>query len=221
MELKYRNYVMDYIEKCEENQPIYLEDIKNYVLKNVKKYNVEEDTEKVCNSINVIVNRLNKENFIKTFTKGIYYKPIVNVFGEMPLDKNRIIEEKYLIDQKGNVNGYIAGEKLYNELGLTTQIPKITTIVTNNCNNKYDYTVEYLNIIIKKSIVEINKFNYKYLQFIDVLSNIEKINIEIKNYEKVLYEFIKKNKLDFEKILKYIRETNNKKCLDILLKIAK
>ena len=220
MELKYKDYVIEYINTFKMNEPIYLENIRKYVIENIKRIK-EDDYDKIYKNINVIINRLNKENYIKTFTKSIYYKPIKNVFGEMPLDKSKIIKKKYLKDEDGNVNGYIAGEKLYYQLGLTTQIPNMTTIVTNNCDNKYDYIVKSLNIIIRKSVIDINRFNYKYLQLIDILSNIEKINIDNNNYEKVLYEFIKKNKLSYEKILKYIRETNNKRCLDTLLKIAK
>ena len=211
MKLKYKDYVIEYINTFKANEPIYLENIREYVIENIKKIK-KDDYDKIYKHINVIINRLNKEDYIK---------PIKNVFGEMPLDKSKIIKEKYLKDEDGNVNGYIAGEKLYYQLGLTTQIPNMTTIVTNNCDNKYDYIVKSLNIIIRKSVIDINRFNYKYLQLIDILSNIEKNNIDNNNYEKVLYEFIKKNKLSYEKILRYIRETNNKRCLDTLLKIAK
>lgn len=220
MNINFNEIVIEYIGKCLENEPIFLDEVRAYVISYLKiQDNLEK--QKIFANINVIINRLNSENIIKTFTKGIYYKPIKNIFGEMPLDKEKVINKKYLQDENNNVIGYITGVKLFNQLGLTTQVPNITTIVTNNCNNKYDYKVECLNIIIRKSVLKVNNDNYSYLQFIDILLNKEKVNIEIDNYQEILYNYIIQNNLDFERIIKYARETENKKVLDYLLVLAR
>lgn len=219
---KYKELILTYIDKYDKDEPIFLEDIRKYVLNSNKQYNLQITIEsnKILEHLNVIINRLVKENYIKNYVKGIYYKPTANIFGEMPLDKLKIIEKKYLVNESNKINGYITGAKLFNQLGLTTQIPKITTIVTNNCNNKYDYKVDYLNIIIRKPEIKITEKNYKYLQLIDILLNKEKINIEVDNYNKIVRKFIKTNKLDFEKILKYAKQTNNKRILEKLYELV-
>lgn len=220
--MNYKDIIIKYIDKYDKDEPIFLEDIRKYVLDSNKRYNLQItiDTNKFFEHLNVIINRLVKENYIKNYIKGIYYKPTANIFGEMPLDKSKIIEKKYLKDKFNKINGYITGAKLFNQLGLTTQIPNATTIVTNNCNNKYDYKIEYLNIIIRKADINITEMNYKYLQLIDILLNKEKINIEVNNENEIIRKFIKNNKLDFEKILKYAKETNNRKILDKLFELV-
>ena len=50
---------------------------------------------------------------------------------------------------------------------------------------------------------------------------LDKINIEIDNYEEKIYEFIQDNNLNFEKIIKYARDTKNKKVFEILYVLAR
>ena len=214
--IKCKVIVEKFIDELKENEPIFIEDINDYVCEVYKK----SDIIKIKKNINVIMNRLNNEKKIKTFYKGIYYKPQKNIFGEMPLDKDKVIRKKYLEDKKGNIKGYISGAKLFNKLGLTTQVPNITEIVTNEATGINKYNNKKLNIIIKTPKIKLNNQNYLYLQLIEIIANKEKINIESKNYYEIIMKFIKENNLDFEKIIKYSRETKNKKVMDVLYEIA-
>ena len=214
--VKYKEIVEEYIDRLKENEPIFIEDISDYICEVDKK----NDIIKIKKNVNVIMNRLNNEKKIKTFYKGIYYKPQKNIFGEMPLDKDKVIRKKYLEDKKGNIKGYISGAKLFNKLGLTTQVPNITEIVTNEATGINKYNNKKLNIIIKTPKIKLNNQNYLYLQLIEIIANKEKINIENKNYNEIIMKFIKENNLDFEKIIKYSRETKNKKVMDVLYEIA-
>lgn len=215
--MNYNQLVLEYINTFPVDEPIFIEDVKEHIAQ----FCVKEDINKVFENVNVILNRLNKENIIKTFYKGIYYKPAKNIFGEMPLAKNKVIDKKYIKDKNGNRKGYITGAKLFNQLGLTTQVPNITNIITNECKNYNEYKNEYLNVAIRKPKIEINNRNYRYLQLFDILNNKDHINIEVENEDKIIYQFIQDNNLDFEKIIKYARETNNKKVLEKLYTLAR
>ena len=59
------------------------------------------------------------------------------------------------------------------------------------------------------------------MQFIDILDNKDNIHIESQNADEILYRIIQECKLDFEKIIKYARETNNRKVLDKLFVLAR
>lgn len=211
------NIVLNYIKNCEKNEPIFMEDIKEYTMQFYK----EEEKEKIYNNIKEIVNRLNKENFIRTAYKGIYYIPKNNIFGEVPLANSKIIEYKYLVDKLGNVKGYITGAKLFNKIGLTTQVPNVIDIVTNECKNNNKYSNKYLNVIIRKPKIQINNENYKYLQLIDLIENRDNIYIEVDNIDEIIYDFIQENNLNFEKILKYARETNSKAVIEKIVILAR
>ena len=209
--------VFCYIQNCEKNEPIFIEDIKEYIIQFYK----DDEREKIFNNVKEILNRLNKENIIRTAYKGIYYIPKTNIFGEVPLPNNKIIQYKYLTDKLGNVKGYITGANLFNKVGLTTQVPNIIDIVTNECKNNNKYENKNLNVIIRKPKIEINKDNYKYLQLIDLIENKDNIYVEVDYMDEIIYNFIRDNDLQFEKILKYARETNSKAVIEKMVMLAR
>lgn len=214
--MNYNEIIYEYISKYNPDEPLFLKEIKQYVIDKHKNDKIDN-----LNNVNVIINRMCKNKILKQFYKGIYYKPVKNIFGEMPLDKNKVIIKKYIKDKNGNIKGYITGAKLFNQLGLTTQVPNIINIVTNECKNYNEYKNEKLGVIIKQPRIKINNDNYKYLQLFDIINNKYQIDIEVDNENEILYNFIEENKLDFEKIIKYARETKNKKILDILYILAR
>ncbi len=209
--------VLEYIQQYPEDEPIFIEDIKKYIIQKCENSNIKEN---ILKNINVILNRLKNEGIIKAEYKGVYYKPIITMFGEMGLDQRKLMQLKYLKDREGNIKGYIVGAKLFNKLGLTTLVPNVTDIVTNECKYHKQYD-ERLRAYITKPKIEITNENYRYLQFIDILDNKDNINIEVENANEILYSIIEECKLDFEKIIKYARETNNRKVLDKLFVLAR
>lgn len=211
--------VMSYINNCEKNEPIFIEDIKEYIMQFYSE--TEKEKENVSNNVKAILSRMIKENIIKSAYKGIYYIPKVNIFGEVPLAIRKIVQYKYLVDKLGNVKGYITGATLFNKVGLTTQVSNLTDIATNECKNYNKYTNEYLNTTIRKPKTYITTENYKYFQLFDLIENKDNINIEVENADEVIYKFIQENKLNFEKIIKYARETNCKKVLEKILVLAR
>ena len=128
--------VLEYIEQYPEDEPIFIEDIKKYIIQKCENDNNQEN---ILKNINVIFNRLKNEGIIKAEYKGVYYKPVITMFGEMGLDHRKLIQLKYLKDRDGNVKGYIVGAKLFNKLGLTTLVPNVTDIVTNECKYHKQY----------------------------------------------------------------------------------
>lgn len=209
--------VLKYIEQYPEDEPIFIEDIKKYV---IEQYENDNKQESVLKNINVILNRLKNEGIIKAEYKGVYYKPIISMFGEVPLNTNKLIKLKYIEDKEGNIKGYIVGAKLFNKLGLTTLVPNVTDIVTNECKYHKQYD-KRLRTYITKPKIEITNENYRYLQFIDILDNKDNIPIDAQNADEIIYSIIEECNLDFEKIIKYARKTNNRKVLDKLFILAR
>lgn len=211
------NMVLEYINTCEKGIPIFIEEIKEYIM---QFYN-ENDKEKVFNNIKAILNRMNKDNIIETAYKGIYYIPKENVFGKMLLGNRQIIQYKYIMDKNGNIKGYITGAKLFNDAHLTTQVPNIIDIATNECKNFNKYENKNLNVIIRKPKIPINTENYKYLQLFDLIENKDNIAIEVDNPDELIYNFISENDLDFEKIIKYAMDTKSRTVINKILVLAR
>ena len=209
--------VLDYINERRNDEPIFIGEIKDHVVTFYKK----EELEKVFKNVNVIVNRLKKEEIIKQADKGIYYKPSQGFWGEKVAPKHEIRKYKYIMEKDGTIKGYVTGAKLFNMIGLTTQVPRRTDIATNECKNANKYIIDKYQIIIRRPKIEVTNDNYQYLQLLDILANDDKINVEVKNAEEILYQYIKEYELDFEKILKYAREINNKKIINKILMLAR
>ena len=209
--------VLNYINNNEKGTPLFIEEIKEHVMK----YYAEEDKKKVYNNVKAILNRMNKAGIIETAYKGVYYVPNENVFGKMLLGNREIIQYKYLEDKDGNIKGYITGAKLFNTAHLTTQVPNVIDIATNECKNFNKYENKKLRVVIRKPKTEINNDNYKYLQLFDLIENKDKIGIEIDNPDELIYKFIQDNELDFEKIIKYAMETKSRTVINKILVLAR
>ena len=212
-----KDIVIEHIDTYGNNVPIFMDDIKEYVLKNIND-NIAE--KQIINNINVIIHRLLEKNILKTKYRGIYFKPTKTLFGESTISNKDLIERKFLLDKNNNVNGYITGAKLYNMIGLTTQVPNITDIVTNECKyHKISYDILRVNIYPPK--IKVDNENYLYLQLIDIIENKDDVNIETNNFYEIIFKIIDDNNLSFEKLIKYARITNNKKAIEMLVTIAR
>ena len=209
--------LLEYIKNSGKGTPIFIDEIKRYVIN----YYDAKDKEKVTNNIKVILNRLNKDGIIETAQKGIYYVPNENVFGKMAIGNNDIIKYKYLVDKNGNIKGYVTGAKLFNDVHLTTQVPNKIDIATNECKNNNKYENKQLNVIIRKPKMIIDNNNYMYLQLFDLIENKDNIKIDVNNENDILYKFIKDNNLDFEKIIKYAADTKCRKVINKILILAR
>ena len=212
--MNYNAILTEYIDKCPYDEPIFIEDIRKYF-----ETIVGDKIDQVIKTIYVYINRLVKKHILVQYLKGIYYKPTIDIFGEKLINPNKVIFKKYLYDDDNK--GYVYGATLYNQLGLTTQIPKNYYIVTNECPNANVYYDKNLGVIIKKPKIKINDDNYKYLQLLDLLNNKEKIFVEVDiNKEKeIIYKFIKDNGLEMEEIFRYAKETKNKKAIEKLFEM--
>ncbi len=211
------NMVLEYINNVGQGMPIFIEEIKNYIIK----FYDEDEKEKVFNNVKAILNRMNKEGIIQTAYKGIYYIPSESIFGKVPLSNRQIIMYKYIMDKNGNIKGYFTGAKLFNDAHLTTQVPNIIDIATNECKNFNKYENKNLNVVLRKPKITVNNENYKYLQLFDLIENKDNINIEVDNPDEIIYNFIIENNLNFEKIIKYAMDTKSRTVINKMLVLAR
>lgn len=116
------------------------------------------------------INKAKEDKEIVQFTKGVYFIPKITEFGLSTITADDVAQKKY-IEWKENIYGVISGIGLLNDFSVTTQVPAIIEIVTNNeTTRKREITIKNRRFILKKSRVEINKDNaaaYTVLQLFD------------------------------------------------------
>ncbi len=136
------------------------------------------------------LSRLVDKGVIKRARKGYYYKPKITVFGEQK-PREDVLLSLYLFEKNEQV-AYITGTKLYNRLGLTTQVPSSIRVASLDKQVKGKAG----NIIIKpaKSYVKVTADNVKYLELLDVIKDLNTIpdlqkSDGIVYLKKVIYNF--------------------------------
>ena len=117
------------------------------------------------------IERLIAKKVIKRISTGIFYKPKKTVFGELRPGESEIIKP-YLFEQGKRV-AYITGTALYNNLGLTTQVPKIIKIASRS--KRITINTGSLKAKPVKSYVDVTNDNFQLLGILDILKDFVKI----------------------------------------------
>jgi len=162
-----------------------MEDLYNYL---VKEYGYDEpifsedlikDLNLNSNTLRQQLKRLTDQNKIKrcSFKDGIYFIPDPDsILKISALSVNKIIKNKYLFKKSQRI-GYVTGLDFANSLKLTTQVPGMIEIVTENASSKKRY-VEYnkRRVALRKAKTDITENNYKILQAIELINNFNKVS---------------------------------------------
>lgn len=114
-----------------------------------------------------VLERLQTKGIIKKLSKGIFYKPRQTVFGELRPGDEAVIKD-YLYEN-GKRRAYLTGTYLYNQMGLTTQVPSVWRIAS--FNNRIFVQRGNIKATPVKSYVPISDENYRLLEFLDALKD--------------------------------------------------
>jgi hypothetical protein len=119
--------------------------------------------------IAIELSRLFKKGLIKKVSKGKYYKPKITPFGEIGPSS----DEKIKSFIEASSNDYVSGISNLNRLGLTTQVPNVITIASNQSSRK----VKLQNTTIKfvPKLNQSSKKDIKLSQLLDALNSLKKI----------------------------------------------
>ena len=142
------------------------------------------------------------ENQLRRFSTGVYYIPRKTPFGDSLLNPQKVIAKKYI--KNGNETyGYVSGTSLLNMLGLTTQVPNLLTVVTNNESSRgRKIAIGNQSVYVMKSSTEITKENCAALQFLEAVKLVDLNELdEIERYN--LEKYIDDNNVTLTMVSKY------------------
>jgi predicted transcriptional regulator of viral defense system len=159
---------------------------------------VESDFDYTKDTIRKSMSLLFKAGDIRRFSRGVYYIPEKTIFGDSKLNPDKVIVVKYL-GQGKRASGVYAGITLLNKLRLTTQVPNVIEVVTNNeTNRKREITVGKQRLILRKARVEINSENARLIEVLEAIKTLKTIqNDQIGKITSYIKENnIRRNELD-------------------------
>ena len=204
--MTYTEYVRKYLEQQEQSIPIYTEDIAEDMASH---FCLEK--KKAAAAVAVAIKRIMDKCVLpdlRYFKKGIYYRTMITPFGEMGINREKLIADKYLNPD----NGYETGLRMLHHMGLTTQMPKEHLLATNVAKNCVRYD-KRLGVSICPPRTQVNPGNKAYLQTLDALELLDKAPVDAQNPYRILSEHIRENGLQYETLLYYADRFYNRNTI--------
>jgi hypothetical protein len=151
----------DYIVNTyKEGEPIFFADL---MVEGVSKPAVSQQLKTLCNHGKLV-----------KYENGIYYIPKKSRL-KSSVGPSADMVAKYRFIQRGDrIDGFYAGNTFANQIGITTQVPRIVEIVSNNTNSApREVTIGNRRFFVKKPVVAVTAENVYALQMLDLLKDLE------------------------------------------------
>ncbi|WP_417942192.1 DUF6088 family protein [Flavobacterium sp. RS13.1] len=115
--------------------------------------------------------RLTSRGIVKRARKGYYYKPKISVFGEQKPREEALLG-LYLYEDSRQT-AYVTGTRLYNRLGLTTQVTNAVRVASQSRQIKG--RAGSMAVKPAKSYVKVTPDKIRYLEILDVMKDFNSI----------------------------------------------
>ena len=157
-------------------------------------------------SIRQEMKKLTDEGKIERLYNGVYYlayRTILGTKGKVSIDK---FVQKRFLEANGQITGYITGIQLANMYGFTTQNPSCFEVCSNEASTKQRrLDIDGRQIIVYKPVADITRENRGALQFLDLMSTIDKYSeVSGNEFTSKLKVFIATVGVDFGQVKKYL-----------------
>lgn len=157
-------------------------------------------------TLRVQIKKMTDAGMLKRFDTGIYFIPKKTIFKSgSTISVMQVIEKKYL-KNKDKVCGYLSGYMLFNMAGLTTQVPVVYEVVSNNATTDYrKIMISNTRVIVRRPKVPVTNENVRILQFLDLIKDVDVYSEEEGNsLKKRMLEIMKKLDITFSALEPYL-----------------
>lgn len=158
------------------------------------------------NTLRVQIKKMTDAGMLKRFDTGIYFIPKKTVFKSgSTISAMQVIEKKYL-KNKDKVCGYLSGYMLVNMAGLTTQVPMVYEVVSNNATTDYrKIMISKTKVIVRRPKVPVTDENVRILQFLDLIRDVDVYSEEEgDDLKKRMLEIMQKMDITFSALEPYL-----------------
>ena len=135
------------------------------------------------------ISRLVQDKRLQRFSKGKFYVPKQGLLGARKPSESEML--RAMLYKDGRLRGYVTGLSLFNQLGLTTQVPRTITLAINGGRQQKEFGT--IKIKTQVTRVPIEEQDVPLLQYLDALKAIKtipdaNINLSLKILRKKIVE---------------------------------
>ena len=110
---------------------------------------------------------------MQQYDEEVYFIPKKTTLNSI-IGPNADMVARYRFISKGdNVDGFYAGSTFANQIGISTQVPQVIEIVSNNVSDDGEVLIGNRRFDVRKPIVPITKENVYVLQMLGLLKNLD------------------------------------------------
>ena len=153
---------------------------------------------------------------LRRYKRGVYFLTRDTAFGELPIDREQLIADKYLLPDIGYETGYA----FLNQIGLTSQVSGTRVFVSNRAKRNRIRDHEF-NIVILSPKETINAENKDYFQILDALDIFDQAPIDAEDPNQILTDHIRKREMNKEFLTAIAKRCYAKSVSDKLSEILK
>lgn len=204
--MTYMQYLQDYIGTNQPGEPIYTEQLADAL---ATEYGMARKNAAAATA--VAIKRIMDGKMLpelRCYQKGVYYLTSVTPFGELGINKDKLIANKYLLPDKG----YETGLRLLHLMGLTTQMPAERLLATNAARVCVRYD-RRLDVSVCPPKAPIHAENKAYLQTLDALELLDRAPVDADDPYELIADHIRRNGLQYETLLYYADKYYNRKTI--------
>ena len=194
MRIPYTEFTCEILKRKQIGMPIYT----NHIAQKIA-HNYDLNEKDAAAAVAVAIKRIMDGKILpelRCYQKGIYYITSVTPFGEVGINKEQLIADKYLLPDKG----YETGPSILHKLGLTSQMPRERYLATNIAK-ECARTDKKLGVIIRPAKVQITAGNKSYLQILDILDLLDKTPVDEENPYTIVAKHIRERELQYGDLL--------------------
>ncbi len=141
------NYIKDHYKEAE---PIFLSDL---LRENITELALNQQLKELC-----------EEGLLQKYDTEVYFIPKKTMLNST-IGPNEDMVARYRFISKGdNIDGFYGGNTFANQIGITTQVPQVMEIVSNNISANKEILIGNRKFYVSKPIVPITKQDVYVLQ---------------------------------------------------------
>lgn len=150
----------DYIkEHYKETEPIFLSDLLSV---NTAELDLNQQLKELC-----------ANDLLQQYDDKVYFIPKKTTLNSTVGPNADMVARYRFISKGNNVDGFYAGNTFANQIGISTQVPQVIEIVSNNVSDDGEVLIGNRRFDVRKPVVPITRENVYVLQMLELLKNLD------------------------------------------------